>query len=291
MDITLNYIKKNFANIINIVKPKNQGKLSCVYFADYNDTKIVIKIPMNAGSLSKEIQFYELLKNIELPSPKILSYNYKNIYRIPEYLIMTKLNGAPLHDNCCNDSTKFKIYADIGIYLKMIHSINYFSYSTTFTPYSCDGVINFNSWIEYLNSEIGVILNKVQLSGIFSVYHVEKFRNHFKKLVNIDYNLVLLHGDLGPDHLYFRHDKFEGIIDPGLSFLGPKEYDLAYMAIYTDPHYFHKIASTYGPYSQELVDSLMLLILSQKILRHFENEKVINIEKFINVISTYKLLD
>ncbi|HQV21973.1 MAG TPA: DUF45 domain-containing protein [Agitococcus sp.] len=102
-------------------------------------------------------------------------------------------------------------------------------------------------------------------------------------IINHHFIKVLNHGDLGPDHIFLEKNKIVGVIDPGNSFAGPAEYDLAYFAVYVNEYQFKYALDEYDEvlnikyiYIYMIVISVNKAAKAQKIF-NYENGDIIRL--------------
>jgi len=84
---------KHFGKEPKDIYRNETGLSSYVYIAAYDQEKFVIKISENENIISGSTFWFNNLKNLDLPIPKIISMN---ITQYPFYCIMTFLEGEDL---------------------------------------------------------------------------------------------------------------------------------------------------------------------------------------------------
>ena len=105
-------------------------------------------------------------------------------------------------------------------------------------------------------------------------------------IINHRFSKVLNHGDLGPDHIFLENNNVVGVIDPGNSFAGPAEYDLAYFAVYVNEYQFKYALDEYDEVLNIEYIYIYMIIIS--VHKAAEAQKIFNYEKaeyFIVVIN------
>lgn len=200
------------------------GGMKCaVYLISNGDEKVVLKVaPVNEKLLLSyerntmwwEVQILNLLKNYNIPIPRVLYYDKsKKICKSP-YFFMTYIEGKKLSDYkgiLDNESRKLIEY-DLGkicYELSKIESNDYFIPSYEDVKFSD----NYNFVKNLFNS---LIMDAKSKNIIISNYNYEDFisiLDNNKTQLNSVKKICLVHSDMWDGNIIIKHGKISGIID------------------------------------------------------------------------------
>ena len=190
------------------------GLSSYVYIATYNDQKkFVIKISENKNIISGSTFWFNNLKNLDLPIPKIISMN---ITQYPFYCIMTFLEGEDLGKvyNSLSENQKRDLAKQMFYYqneAKKISSINGYGYLNSYE----DNINKKSSWKEVVYEQIKRAEERIIKNKIFSnnyVISVKKYFKYFEKYFS-KIKPTPFFDDLTTKNVLIKDRKISGIVD------------------------------------------------------------------------------
>jgi len=228
-------------NIIKIRKAQ-KGYNSLVYFVNCENSKgFVIKFGFDDSQLrnfEKEILFAKILKNSEIPFPKILLLE-KSKEIVPHYyMIMEKLIGDSMSNvlEKLGNNEKIKLYKDFAEIVGKLNSFTFEKFGEISLKRNTiiagrisifDDVGPFDSWKDMFLKIVFHDTEKFKNSVLEK--YIDKIRKYFEKNIDLlNYKITprLLHMDLHPGNIYVFEGKISGIIDFDGSLIGHNEYEL-----------------------------------------------------------------
>ena len=169
---------KDFGKEPKDIYRNETGLSSYVYIAAYDQEKFVIKISENENIISGSTFWFNNLKNLDLPIPKIISMN---ITQYPFYCIMTFLEGedlgkvyTSLTENQKKDIAKQMFYYQNEA--KKILSVNGYGYLNSYE----DNINKKSSWKEVVYGQIKRAEERITKNKIFSNNYVNSVKKYFK---------------------------------------------------------------------------------------------------------------
>ena len=213
------------------------GSHSRAYHARINGRDVIIKLTVNRNSYPAEIYIYKKLACLGVPVPEVIFYSACLQPFTQPCLIISKIEGFSIIEKPLNIEHMAEIYSHVGNIFAKLHSIpcdyNKFGYGA----FLSDTPANFAHWGSFLNEFHACQKSLLFLSkaGLIDRDQAYWLNITIAECLQHDFKPVILHGDLGPDHIFIHNIKIAGIIDPGNAFIGPKEYDLAYFGLYVGP--------------------------------------------------------
>lgn len=157
-----------------------------------------------------EVNALKLLKELDLPIPKLLAYGIVDTH---EYIIMNRLDGIPLKQLNLSEQEQAAIFKSAGAYLKQIHELG------TQLPYGrlVEG-LQFKSFDAYFDYEVVRILNHLDRDDHPEQEMIEDGKALLKKWLPItQHQKGLCHLDFGPRNLLVKKEngcyKISGILD------------------------------------------------------------------------------
>ena len=189
------------------------GLSSYVYIVTYSQEKYVIKISDNNQIISGSTFWFNNLKNLDLPIPKIISMN---ITQPPFYCIMTFLEGedlgkvyTSLSENQKKDIAKQMFYYQNEA--KKIMSVNSYGYLNSYE----DNLNKKSSWKEVVYAQIKRAEERIIKNKIFSnkyVNSVKQYFNYFDKYFS-EIKPTPFFDDLTTKNVLIKDGKISGIVD------------------------------------------------------------------------------
>lgn len=256
------------------------GQHSIVYLSKLADnTNIVIKITTKRNSYPTEIWVYQELAKHGVPVPSLIFYTEKLKGIDLPCLIISKIRGYSLVSQNIPDRFERAIYGEIGSIFSKIHKVrldNSFYGFGVFFKNTKDIFYNWHSFIlsihDYIDSTEYLFRN-----GTINFEQKEKILSLERMIINHHFIKVLNHGDLGPDHIFLEKNKIVGVIDPGNSFAGPAEYDLAYFAVYVNEYQFKYALDEYDEVLNIKYIYIYMIVIS--VNKAAKAQKIFNYEK------------
>lgn len=246
----------------------SQGKESIVFFANLgNDDCIVIKISQKRNAYPFEMWSYKALEAKGAKSPKVLFYSPSLLYVELPCLVLSKTAGIPLFESDMTGWRRTKLLGDVARFFALMHSIrrtdlqteagSLLSLGGAHLPLQDIQPFGFENRI---NTLMTAAMQLTEFEGIL---------NFVKCIIsNHNFESVLIHCDLGPDHILVENEELSGIIDAGNACFGPVEYDLSYFSIYSsEQDFMHLLAFYGGKVDMDIVHSYMSLICMEKYFR------------------------
>ena len=204
---------KHFSKEPNDIYRNETGLSSYVYIVIYSQEKYVIKISDNNQIISGSIFWFNNLKNLDLPIPKIISMN---ITQPPFYCIMTFLEGedlgkvyTSLSENQKKDIAKQMFYYQNEA--KKISTVNGYGYLNSYE----DNLNKKSSWKEVVYAQIKRAEERIIKNKIFSnkyVNSVKQYFNYFDKYFS-EIKPTPFFDDLTTKNVLIKDGKISGIVD------------------------------------------------------------------------------
>ena len=247
-----------------------QGRVSYTYLVKTDLHFYVVKIKFGDKSYEAEKYFFDNLKLTHLV-PEVIaeSYDQKKSVAI---ILFTYLSGVPLFKIDLNNIQNPNLYKELSYFLDKAHNIP-IQYSNYGYGAYVESTLVYTNWRDFLEKthyckRAMAYLLKEKLFTVNTFLIID-----FAIDYTYSFNFIpcILHGDLSLEHILINSDMhLQGVIDADNSFMGPKEYDFAYLLIYTDINF---IESLIDSYSNDLniknLLSLSILIGVSKIYRMY----------------------
>lgn len=246
----------------------SQGKESIVFFANLeNGDCAVIKITKKPNSYPFEMWSYKALEAKGVKSPKVLFYSPSLLYVELPCLVLSKIGGMPLFESGIAGWRRTKLLGEVARFFALMHSIrrddlqgeagHHLSLGGAHLPLQDIQPFGFENRISTL------------MTAAMQLTEFEGILNFVKCIISShNFESVLIHCDLGPDHILVENEELSGIIDAGNACFGPMEYDLSYFSIYSSEQDFKHLLAFYGcQVDMNIVYSYMSLICMEKYFR------------------------
>ncbi len=276
--------------IQNLEAVKDRGNYSIAYFSKLADnTDVVIKITKKRNSYPSEIWVYnEICKN-GVPIPNLIFYTEKLKGINLPCLIISSIKGESLASKNILQEYEKSVYSEIGDIFSKIHKVKIDKFNYGYGGFNeSPSVDSFYNWHLFLFESHNYIYSIKYLirKNLINTKHKENLILIENLVANHVFRNVLNHGDLGPDHIFIRNQKVVGVIDPGNSFVGPAEYDLAYFAVYVNECQFKYVLAEYnGNINIEKIYIYMIVIAVHKAAKAHKLLDYRKMEYFIDVIN------
>ena len=246
----------------------NIGKYSITYFSKLADnTNIVIKITTKRNSYPTEILVYNEVAKHGVPVPDLIFYTEKLKGINLPCLIISQINGSSLPSKNIPEEFERAVYGEIGRIFSKIHKVKLDGSFYGFGVFFKKTKDSFYNWHSFILSSHNYIYSTNFLFKKDKINFKQKeiMLSLEETIVNHRFRTVLNHGDMGPDHIFLNNYNVIGIIDPGNSFAGPAEYDLAYFAVYVNESQFKYVLDDYnGNINIEKIYIYMIVIAVYK---------------------------
>jgi hypothetical protein len=267
----INWLKSNLKiNNFSVELFNEQGRVSYTYLVKTDLNFYVVKIKFGDKSYQAEKYFFDNLKLTHLV-PEVIaeSYDQKKSVAI---ILFTYLSGVPLFKIDLNNVKNTNLYKELSYFLDKAHNIP-IQYSNYGYGTYVENTLVYINWRDFLE--------KTHYCKRAMAYLLKKKIFTLDTFLIIDFSInyacsfkfipCIVHGDLSLEHIFINSDMhLQGVIDADNSFMGPKEYDFAYLLIYTDINF---IESLMNNYSNDLniknILSLSVLIGVSKIYRMY----------------------
>lgn len=225
----------------------SSGTLSAAYQANVSGQDVIIKLTTGRNSYLAEIFFYNQLGSMGGPVPTVIFYSACIEELKCPCLVITRIDGVPLVEATFTQEQLNLVYAELGDIFAKIHTIPCKSKKFGFGSFLPEVQSEFPDWKSFLNNlhdcqKTPIILHGL---GLIDSNQMRHLVSAIEECLTHTFSPVLLHGDLGPDHIFVRSGKIIGVIDPGNAFLGPVEYDLAYSHLYMGEEALRNILMNY----------------------------------------------
>ena len=287
LEDTINEVLDEKIQKLKIVN--NIGKYSIAYFSTLADnTNIVIKITTKRNSYPTEIWVYNEVAKHGVPVPDLIFYTEKLKGIDLPCLIISQISGSSLASKNIPEEFERAIYGEIGRVFSKIHKVkleNSFYGFGVFFKNTKDSFYNWHSFILSIHDYIDSIKFLFK-NGTINFEQKEIILSLEEMIINHRFSKVLNHGDLGPDHIFLENNNVVGVIDPGNSFAGPAEYDLAYFAVYVNEYQFKYALDEYDEVLN--IEYIYIYMIVISVHKAAEAQKIFNYEKaeyFIVVIN------
>jgi aminoglycoside phosphotransferase (APT) family kinase protein len=270
----------------------DMGKFSQAYNSKLEDEDIVINTTRGRNSYPAEIWVYEKLSYLGVPVPSVMFYcESLPLLSIP-CLVISRIAGETLASIKLRKQYEKDVYGMAGKILGKIHSIRLTGTPYGYGAFATDFSERFDCWEDFL-FRLRDIPRTIQrlADDVIDIRYTDYLNRVAEDVVAHRFESVLIHGDLGPDHLFILKGKIVGVIDPGNSFAGPPEYDLAYFGVYVNPiHLRYALDQYVGHYEMDKVNHYMCIISAHKAIRAHEVGDYNKRDFFINVLARISAL-
>ena len=203
------------------------GISSYVYTIVYQKEKYIIKLSEKSSIISGSIYWFNQLKNLDLPIPKIISVN---IEENPSYCIMTFLEGKDLGlvYKSLNDNQKKNIANQMFYYqneLKKIRPIDGYGYLNSYD----DTINKKESWNEVVWAHIIRAEERIKNNKIFTIKYVNIVKKYFKYFEEyfLEIKSIPFFDDLTTKNVLIDNGKITGIVDLDWICFGDRLYVIA----------------------------------------------------------------
>ena len=218
---------KNFGQLPEKIIRNETGISSYVYTIMYPTIKYVIKISENSSLITGSTYWFNQLKNLDIPIPKIISLNTEEK---PSYCIMTFLEGEDLGKvyKYLDDNDKKNIANQMFYYqneAKKISSVNGFGYLNSRN----DMENKKSSWNEVILAEIERSEERIIKNNIFPVKYVNYLKNYYKFFEKYfsEIKPVPFFDDLTTKNVLIKDGNISGIVDLDWVCFGDRLYVIA----------------------------------------------------------------
>lgn len=218
----------------------------------YISSNSVVRIPRTDHSFAGEIWAMEQARNKDLPVPKILAVEEKNI--LMPYMLEERLKGDHI---TCNDITP-NVSRQAGEALAKVHSVKTRNYGWI----DGNGNGRYRNWKPYLEVRRKNIGEAVRL-GLLDIGEITAMNKMYDHLEGLpEQKPVLLHGDFQFNNLLFQKGKLTGIVDFSPR-SGPVEFDIGGVAACLNGKHFKNFEEGYG---KKIDESSSLLYAIDKLV-------------------------
>lgn len=238
--------EKNFSSNICSYKLLDGGLFNTTYLVQIENSERYIfrfgplrtdvLLPMELNLFEAELQVCQLLRHHKIPSNTPVAIDLTREIIDRDYVIFDYINGTVLSDQSIHPKNRAELYRQTGAITKKMHEIPgdyYGRISDSFRG------IRFDSWIDYLFSELQELRNACVKHQVFSAKFFDKAEALFKRgkpyfeSVTAPY---LVHGDLWAGNIMVseNHEKIAAIIDTDRCLFGDADIDLASPWMITD---------------------------------------------------------
>ena len=218
---------KHFGQLPEKINRNETGISSYVYTIVYPKIKYIIKISENSSLISGSTYWYDQLKNLDLPIPKIISLNTEET---PSYCIMTFLEGEDLGKvyNYLSENDKKNIADQMFYYqneAKKIPYVNGFGYLNSLN----DIKNKKSSWYEVVSDHIKRSEERIIKNKIFPIKYVNYLKNYIKYFEKYFYKVksIPFFDDLTTKNVLIKDGKISGIVDLDWVCFGDRLYVIA----------------------------------------------------------------
>ena len=264
---------------------ERQGGRSITFQTTMAQTPLIVKLTTERNSYPIEAWVYRALGQAGLPVPRVAYYNAKLPRLALPCLVMSKLAGQPIF-LCDREPLASQLYEDVGAMLGRIHAValprRRFGLGA-FMPNRVNAKATWTGFIEthHTHPAAGRYL---RAHDLLPPVAVAVFEGLSERVAAHAFGAVLNHGDFGPDHILVHEGRISGIIDAGEAFVGPAEYDLAYLACYITDQQFEAVLHAY-PKAPDvpMIYVYMFLIALHKAARAHRIKQLVRARHFVDL--------
>lgn len=174
---------------------------------------------------------YQICEKIGVPCSRVLAYDTTKRLIDRDYMIVEYIKSVPLCDKSIGQEPKAKLYAQTGSQMKKFHSVTGEKFGRISNILSG---MAFDSWWDYLESEITDILEKSRPYHAFSEQEetqIQSILEKHKALLNEITVPQLVHADLWEGNVLIREQGGEynvaAIIDVDRAVFGDIDFEFA----------------------------------------------------------------
>lgn len=233
-----------------------RGSMILICEADLPKGTVVFKADLDEAerTLALEGWAYERVRQLGVPCPRVLACDAsKRLFPSP-YLILERVPGQPLDTLGLAPDKLHSLLNQVGGYLRLIHSVHLegFGYLDEAVYLGDNRVMGrHETWrdavLEHLEEAVYLVRH-----GLLSREALASLRARLARSDDLLRECKvghLLHGDLGPGHVFVdvRAAEVTGIIDFAERQAGDTAWDLARIALELEPDQLHQLLDGYQP--------------------------------------------